>query len=814
MNKIIINIFIVFFMSPFISYSTEFNESFIRSSSKIDLTNFSQSNFVNDGDYRMNVYLNGLLIKEEVIEYKNNQPCIADEVLELFPINKEGDIAYRKTKILKRNKICYQLEKVEYTKIVSDLGKGKLEITTPHKFIAKEYRNGFVPEQLWNDGISALFFDYNIDYFTINQDDKWNNNLYLYGIAGLNFDSFRFRANYQSSNDLSGKLTSIYGYTPIRKIKAKLTFGQTSYNSDIYGIFPMNGVRLESQQQMLPSNIRGYSPVIAGTASMDATITIRQNGRILDIVDVNAGPYLIDDLAPETEGILDVEVKLANGEVQRYQVNGADTLYLTRPNHLRYRLTAGMPESNVYAYTPAFFAAESTYGLNNTVSLFSSAMLSEKYQSLALGSGFNLGSLGAASIDLSHAQASMKNGKKREGVSFGFSYNQTLELFGSDVRFTGGYRAYQKHFYDFDVYLNAYEQKSANGSFQSDMRRQGEVYLTAMKSFGATHAYLSYTSKNYWDQRHDSARYDLNISHPLKVNDINLYITMSAYQSENAFSKLDAPSSNERGWSIGVSIPIGSNHYVSTQTQLLKNRLTQNITYSSHNSQDLSHYRLNYDVIDGESHGVSGRYSKDFPFVSTSIGGNYRTDDYKQLNANMAGSVLFSQYGLAYSGINSGTSRMLIDSNVAGVTINGNGSGNEKTNAFGLAIVNGVTPYHKNYSEVDFKSLPEDIEVLDSIQSIALTEGAIGYQHIRARIGSNFMAFLTSEQDIPFGAQIVDEVLEQEIAVVGQNSMAYLIGVNKDSKIKVSWGQNQSCHLIINDDVLNNHESPRYVECL
>ncbi len=175
------------------------------------------------------------------------------------------------------------------------------------------------------------------------------------------------------------------------------------------------------------------------------------------------------------------------------------------------------------------------------------------------------------------------------------------------------------------------------------------------------------------------------------------------------------------------------------------------------------------------------------------------------------GTVLLSKYGLAYSALNSGTSRILIDSNVPNVTING--SNNEETNAFGLALINGVTPYQKSYNTIDYKSLPDDVEVLGSVKSMVLTEGAIGYQKIKARQGSNFMARLLSEQEIPFGALVFDDELDQEIGIVGQDSTAYLVGVNLDSQISVSWGDNQSCHLVIDDSILNSQEVIRSVHC-
>ncbi|MHA7231520.1 FimD/PapC C-terminal domain-containing protein [Vibrio campbellii] len=50
------------------------------------------------------------------------------------------------------------------------------------------------------------------------------------------------------------------------------------------------------------------------------------------------------------------------------------------------------------------------------------------------------------------------------------------------------------------------------------------------------------------------------------------------------------------------------------------------------------------------------------------------------------------------------------------------------------------------------------------------------------------MARLLSEQEIPFGALVFDDELDQEIGIVGQDSTAYLVGVNLDSQISVSWG--------------------------
>ncbi len=41
------------------------------------------------------------------------------------------------------------------------------------------------------------------------------------------------------------------------------------------------GISLATNQQMLPSSMRGYAPVVRGFANSNATVTIRQNGQII-----------------------------------------------------------------------------------------------------------------------------------------------------------------------------------------------------------------------------------------------------------------------------------------------------------------------------------------------------------------------------------------------------------------------------------------------------------------------------------------------------------------------------------------------------
>ena len=68
-------------------------------------------------------------------------------------------------------------------------------------------------------------------------------------------------------------------------------------------------------------------------------------------------------------------------------------------------------------------------------------------------------------------------------------------------------------------------------------------------------------------------------------------------------------------------------------------------------------------------------------------------------------------------------------------------------------------------------------------------------------------------KEVPFGALVFDDELNQEIGIVGQDSTVYVVGVNIDSNISVNWGDNESCHLVIDESILESQEVIRSVNC-
>ncbi|MGV3001129.1 fimbria/pilus outer membrane usher protein [Vibrio sp. E150_018] len=800
--------------------ATEFNSYFIKSENEVDLSNFEKGNHIKDGNYLLDLYFNQDYLDTENLTIISNQLCIDKKTLKSLPLNEKGLKIYKKTLSTINDNQCFRLINIEYTTIDINLGKGRVDISMPQEYLAENYKNGFVEPKQWNDGISGIFLDYHMNYFSTkqNSDASWDNNLTTYGMFGANTGPVRLRAQYQKTDDTSGEFTSYYGYIPIRNIQSKFTFGNTQFASSVYDSFNMIGVNLQNDDKMLPSYLRGYSPTISGTVDSNAVITITQQGRVLKVVNVNAGPYIINNLSQTSQGDINVEVKQANGKTQNYQLNGADVQYLTRPGKIRYSFSAGVPNSKNYEYTPGFLSVESAYGLNNTLSLFSGTLLSNKYQSYTLGSGVNINQFGALSFDVSLAQAELEREGKVTGTSYGFSYNTTLTDWGLGLR-VAGYRFSEKQFYEFDEYLHTYDDYTIANIYASNNNKKDEKYITLTQSIKDISLFLSYNSRNYWDNRRYSERYDITASKPFTISGLTFYVNANIYHSVNSYANYNnengltssLSNDNENGWGIGISIPLGNGDTVSMQTKVSDHKYSQNMAYAGKDESRNANYRLSFDEYEGQSIGASGSYNRDFSYVSTSVGGSYQTDDYRQVNASASGTLLLTNHGLAYSNLNAGDTRLLIDTKVPDVAIQG--TGKQSSNSFGLAVVNGVTPYQKSWNTIDYKSLPDNVEVLDSIKSTVLTEGAIGFQTIRARQGESFLAQLSSSQLIPFGASIFDVNTNEEIGIVGSDQTVYLSGVNNTSFLKVSWGNNDYCHISINEEQLNNNNI-RQLECI
>ena len=92
------------------------------------------------------------------------------------------------------------------------------------------------------------------------------------------------------------RFSNTYLARDIRGWRSNLLMGESSTGSDVFDGIPFRGVKLSSNEQMLPSQLRGYAPAISGVANSNARVTVRQNGNVVYETYVAPGPFYINDI--------------------------------------------------------------------------------------------------------------------------------------------------------------------------------------------------------------------------------------------------------------------------------------------------------------------------------------------------------------------------------------------------------------------------------------------------------------------------------------------------------------------------------------
>ncbi|HHQ4305668.1 TPA: fimbria/pilus outer membrane usher protein, partial [Serratia fonticola] len=576
-----------------------------------------------------------------------------------------------------------------------------------------------------------------------------------------------------------------YVYRAISAWRSKLTLGENYLDSGLFDSFRFSGVSLVSDDNMLPPNLRGYSPEVTGIARTNAKVTISQQGRVLYETTVASGPFRIQDVNDAVTGELNVRVEEQDGSVQEFVLNTASIPYLTRPGAIRFKLAMGKPSDwQHHSRGPLFGSGELSWGVSNGWSLYGGALAGGDYNALSVGIGRDLMVLGALSFDATQSRARLpQEGGTLSGGSYRLSYSKNFDEYDSQVTFAG-YRFSQKDFMSMSEYLDArdYGQRTRNGK---------EMYtITFNKQFRewGLSSYLNYSHETYWDQPTND-RYSLTLSRYFDLGPLrNLSLSLSAYRNQYNGTKDD-------GAYLSLSLPWGNRSTLSYNTTVNRDESNHRVGYyerlDEHN---------NYQLNAGSSRSgvnLSGYYNHEGDIARMSANASYQQGNFSAFGMTMQGGMTMTPEGGAVhrSGTLGGT-RMLIDTNgVADVPVRGYGS-TSRTNLWGKAVVGDVNSYYRNKASIDLNQLGDNAEVTTSVVQATLTEGAIGYRQFDVIAGEKAMAILklADGSEPPFGATVMN-ARRQETGIVNDGGSVYLSGINAGESMTVHWGGELQCEV-------------------
>jgi outer membrane usher protein PapC len=765
----------------------------------IDLSQFSRGGYIMPGVYNMAVHINKNELPEENINFyppeddpKGSMACLSPELVGQLGLKAEAT----KTLTWWHQDACLNIDSLKGMEVRADLATSALYLSIPQAYL--EYSSpDWDPPSRWDEGIPGLLFDYNVNAQTQHQqrDGSKSYNLSGNGTAGANMGAWRLRADWQGSLDHqtgSGQGTNqkldwsrYYAYRAIPALRSKLTLGENYLDSVMFDSFRFTGASLVSDDNMLPPNLRGYSPEVVGMAKTNAKVIISQQGRVLYETQVAAGPFRIQDINDAVSGELNVRVEEQDGSVQEFTMNTSNIPYLTRPGSVRFKLATGKPSDwQHHSRGPMFGTGEFSWGISNGWSLYGGGLVGGDYNALSLGIGRDLMALGALSFDATQSRARIPaEGGTLSGGSYRVSYSKTFDEIDSQVTFAG-YRFSEEDFMSMSEYLDArYYGNRVGGS--------KEMYtITFNKQFRdlGLSTYLNYSHQTYWD-RPDNDRYNLTMSRYFDIGRFkNLSVSLSAYR--NKYNE-----TNDDGMYLSLSMPWGNGANVSYNATVNRNDTTHRVGY-----YDRIDENNNYQLAMGTSRSgvnASGYYNHSGDMARVSANASYQEGRYSAVGFSAQGGVTLTREGgaLHRGGVAGGT-RMLLDTEgVSDVPVRGYGA-TSKTNAWGKAVVADVNSYYRNKASIDLNKLGDNAEATKSVVQATLTEGAIGYRKFGVIAGEKAMAVikLADGSTPPFGATVMNS-RKQETGIVNDGGSVYLSGINAGDSMTVHWNGAAQCEV-------------------
>lgn len=784
-------------------FATEFNIDAIDKDQRgdVDLSLFKDKATVAPGQYFVTVAINDTVLANGWLltwrETKHSvDVCIPADLADTFGLQDKIRSS------LPEKDGCVDFQTLADIRFTFEQPTQTLKVTIPQAWL--QYRSAnWMPPATWDNGVPGVLLDYNLfasRYQPHTGSDTSNVN--TYGTAGANMGAWRLRSDYQYSqthtdngSESDGRFSRIYAFRPLPSLGAKLTLGETDFQSAIFDAFTYTGASLVSDERMLPWSLRGYAPQISGIAQTNATVTVSLDSRVIYQTKVPPGPFVIQDLNQSVQGTLDVKVTEEDGRVNSFQVSAASVPFLTRKGQVRYKLAAGKPrkESSHDVEDQTFLSGEFSWGMLSQTSLYGGTLSDgDHYRSLAVGIGQNMESLGALSFDMTQATSQVPEHARQTGYSYRINYSKRFDSTDSQLTLAS-YRYSDQQFLSYARYLDY------NDNNQQTEKQTYSVTASQYLSALSLNLYLSILRQTWWDKQASTtgsitAGYNFDLGRWK-----NLGITASWSKTHYEDEKDDSQ------FYLSLSVPLDTAHRLNYDLRNSDN-LSQNISW-----YDTSDARNTWGVSAGtesEKTDAGAQFSGNYQHYSSlgdlNVSGSYKANEYNSVSASWNGSFTSTVKGAAFHRRSYGNEpRVMVSTDgIGNIPLN---TSRDETNAFGIGVLPSFSSYTPSSVQVNMNNLPDGVDVDNRVTTTTWTEGAIGYRKIATREGQDITGVIRTTSGIPpLGAAVKLMENGQDVGMVADEGHVWLGAVQPEQQFVVVWGDNQQCRFSLPSHLENS----------
>lgn len=793
-------------------------------SEKVDLTQFEAADQVPEGAYLVTIFVNQIEHGEQTITFQKGsrnkvEPLLTPALLNELGVNTSALPTFSNLPLDKPVEDLPAL--IPHAQVQFSLAKLRLDISIPQVAMQPNSSNQVDPS-LWNQGIPAFLLNYNLNGSRSRRSSQSElgtseqTSLFANLRAGLNFDAWRLRSlithsrNTTNGDNRAGESTqdtqfiNSYLQRDIRPWHSEILAGESSSGGDVFDSIPFRGVKLNSTEEMLPNNLRGFAPVISGVAQSNARVTVRQNGNIVYQTYVAPGPFTLNDLGQSgSSGDLTVTITEADGSVRTQTVAYSTLPVMLRPGAFKYELTSGKynGSTTVGSQESTFGLGTLVYGLPYNLTLYGGGLVADDYFSSVVGSGLSLGNFGALSADVTQSNAKLKDVDERQkGESYRLRYAKNIASTGTSID-VATMRYSTRNYYSFsDVNNNGYQLRDDQLPWSQDRKRNSyQLRLSQnMGDFGSL--YVSGMRDNYWDNGKVNNNLTAGYSNSYHGVTYGMNYSIDRIKGDNSWPEnrqlsmnVQVPLSLLSGSSLAnrsfASYQMTNNNQGSVQNQAgingtsMDDRLSYNVTqgWSNDGSSDMGSVNTGY------------RGSKGMANMGYSYGSGYRA-----VNMNASGGVVAHADGVTLSQPLGDTVALVSAPGARGSKVM---SGNNQVDSRGYAVVPYLSNYQRNNISLDPATLPEGVDITQSSQNLYPTKGAVVKANFATRVGYQVLVTLSKSGGlIPFGAVVSVEGSageEPNTSIVGDAGQVYLSGLPESGRLKVKWGgdTSQQCNV-------------------
>ncbi len=760
----------------------EFSDGFLLGGKAIDMQRYARAGQLEAGVHPLDVVVNGEARGTQDIVFSgdehNAQPCISAALVRTLGLK-----AMHLDAIDPDPEACVALAAmIDGASVEVDSAALQLLISIPQAAQASAARGYVAPSQR-DPGITAGFIDY---AFNQSRSEGDRDSRYLGVNAGLNAGAWRLRHRASISHSERGtrhEVISSHLQRDLPHWNSQLLLGQGNTGGELFDSVAFTGLRVATDDRMLPDSLRGYAPVVRGIAEGNAMVRIRQNGNIIHEANVAPGPFSIEDLYPTNfGGDLDVTVTEADGREQRFSVSFSAVPQALRAGSSRFSATAGaLRDASGYLQELRF--AEGTYarGISNRLTALGGAQLGEDYQALLVGTAINT-AIGAFGADVTHSRARLRGDAQISGNSFRLNYQRYVASTGTNV----GLAAYRYSTRGYLTLGDAARLQDDEWGYSSRARQRYQLNFS-QKVGTRSSLYISGGHVSYWDN--SQRRNDIQLGVQSVWGRANYGLSAMRYRLQGG--------GEDTRYAFTLSMPIGRSPSAP--------RLGSQISHADSGRQAqlgltgaLGENRaLSYTLSAGTASGGERNRSAYAAYqggLGNFTAGYSRSGSHSVLSASAAGSVVVHGGGVNV-GAPVGEGFVLVQADGAQGAKVGYGepirvAGN------GYALLPHVSPYRWNQIDLDPSGLPLEVELLQTSQRVAPTAGSIVRVVFTARHERTLFIDTTDAlgQPLPFAARVDDET-GLTLGAVGQGGVIQLRGAQDSGALWVDPDGPHRCRL-------------------